>query len=59
MEIKIQPLESKLVNLTKINKMIRNNNDISNKLIISHTGLLRRNIIIYNNIPEIISIDHI
>ncbi len=59
MEIKIQPLESKLVNLTKINKMIKNNNDIFNKLVISHSGLLRRNLIIYNNIPEIISIDHI
>ena len=40
-------------------KMIKNNNDIYNKLILDHKGLLRRNIIIYNNIPEIISIDHI
>ena len=57
--INIQPLESKIVNLTQMYKMIKNNNDIYNELIIDHKGLLRRNIIIYNNIPEIVSIDHI
>ena len=57
--INIQPLESIIVNLTQMYKMIKNNNDIYNELIIDHKGLLRRNIIIYNNIPEIVSIDHI
>ena len=58
-KIIIQPLESKLIDVTQIYKMIKKNNDKYNKIIISHTGTLRRNIIIYNHDPEIISIDHV
>ncbi|MDB9971190.1 hypothetical protein OAE09_00855 [Alphaproteobacteria bacterium] len=58
-KIIIQPLESKLINVTQIYKMIKKNNDKYNKIIIIHTGTLRRNIIIYNHDPEIISIDHV
>jgi bacterioferritin-associated ferredoxin len=55
----IKPYESKCINLTNIYNMIENNNDSYNKLTINHKGLLRRNIIIYNQDPEIISIDHV
>ena len=55
----IKPLESQLINLTRIYKMIEGNNDVFNQLEINHKGSLRRNFIIYNKSVDSISIDHI
>lgn len=55
----IKPFEAQFINLTRVYKMIENNNDVFNQLEIYHKGLLRRNFIIYNKSIDSISIDHI